>query len=151
MVEYAPWPRRILSAVVDLIVLTALTLPFIAPMVSPDQTEAPALSGSEVRVATVISIVAQVAYFTAMHAWRGSTIGKMAARTVLLREDGTPVAPGVAFVRAVTLVGINFVSGLLLFAPAVVNGLRPLWHPRRQTWHDQVAKTVVVIRPRAVV
>ena len=131
------------SAAIDLVVLSVLTLPFVAPMVSSDVNEPP-LDGGEVQLATVLGIATQVVYFTLMHSWRGATIGKMAARTVLVRDDGAPVTPAVAFVRAVSLLGVNFVSGLLLFAPAVVNALRPLWHPRRQTWHDQLARTVVV-------
>jgi uncharacterized RDD family membrane protein YckC len=136
------------SSAIDMIVLTALTLPFVAPMLSSGDRSTASLSGNEVKVATVVSIVLQVSYFTGMHAWRGSTIGKMALRTVLVRDDGSSVTPAVAFVRAVSLVGINFISGLLI-APAVVNELRPLWHPRRQTFHDQLAKTVVVINSRA--
>jgi uncharacterized RDD family membrane protein YckC len=55
----------------------------------------------------------------------------------------------VAFTRAVALVGINFVGGFLLGVPAVVNMLRPIWTPRRQTWHDQIASTVVTLRDGA--
>jgi uncharacterized RDD family membrane protein YckC len=73
----------------------------------------------------------------------GSTFGKMAARTAVRNEDGTKVSPQVAFVRAVSLAGIQFISAFLI-APMVVNELRPLWSPRRQTWHDVIAKTVVV-------
>jgi uncharacterized RDD family membrane protein YckC len=70
----------------------------------------------------------------------------MAMRTVLVRDDGSKVTPSVAFTRAVCVVGINFVSSFL-YAPVLVDNLRPLWNPRRQTWHDQIAKTVVVIAP----
>jgi uncharacterized RDD family membrane protein YckC len=142
----ARWPRRALSAVIDLFVISAITLPFVAPTISrivdsgDGTTE---LSSHEFRTIAILNIVVQVAYFTGMHAWRGQTVGKIAARTVVVRDDGQPLTGSVAFVRAVTLIGINFVSGLLFIVPAVVNMLRPLWQPRRQTWHDQVARTVV--------
>ena len=147
---YAAWPRRIASAIVDLFVITALTAPFLAPTINrafantSDPTKV-TLSSTDVRTLTIVSIVAQVIYFTAMHAWRGATVGKMATRTRLVRDDGSPVTPAVAFVRAVTLVGINFLSSFLIAVPALVNMLRPLWNPTRQTWHDQVAHTVVVV------
>jgi uncharacterized RDD family membrane protein YckC len=147
---YAAWPRRIASAIIDLFVITALTAPFIAPTINRafENTSDPTkvtLPASDVRTLTIVSIIAQVVYFTAMHAWRGASVGKMATRTTLVRDDGSPVTPAVAFTRAVTLVGINFLSSFLIAVPAVVNMLRPLWSPTRQTWHDQIAKTVVVL------
>ena len=145
---YAPWPRRIASSLIDIIVLAAISLPFVASTLGSlvsDSGDLSKASNAQIRTLTVFGIVAQIVYFTAMHAWRGSTIGKMATRTVLLRDDGSPVTPAVAFTRAVTVVGINFLSGFMIGIPAVVNVLRPLWSPRRQTWHDQIAKTVVVL------
>jgi len=139
-------PRRLASAGIDLLVIAAISAPFLGPTLNRvfADTSDPAkatFSGSDLRTLTLISIVIQLAYFTAMHAWRGSTVDKMAARTVLVRDDGSPVTPGVAFTRAVTLVGINFLSGFAFVIPAIVNMLRPIWNPRRQTWHDQVART----------
>jgi uncharacterized RDD family membrane protein YckC len=149
---YAPWPRRAASAVIDLFVLAAISLPFVATTLGDLVSKTGDLSkatNAQIRTLTIFGILAQIAYFTAMHAWRGSTLGKMATRTVLRREDGSPVTAATAFTRAVTLVGINFFSGFLLAVPAFVNMLRPLWSPRRQTWHDQIARTVVVLRDPA--
>jgi uncharacterized RDD family membrane protein YckC len=146
---YAPWPRRVASAAIDLLVIAAISLPFVAStlgdLVSKSADLSKATNG-QIRTLTIFTIVVQVAYFTAMHAWRGATLGKMAARIVLVRDDGSPVTAAVAFTRAVALVGINFLSGFLLAIPAFVNLLRPIWTPRRQTWHDQIAHTVVVLR-----
>jgi uncharacterized RDD family membrane protein YckC len=148
---YAPWPRRIASAAIDFIVITAISVPFLAPTLSrvvndSTETTTAAFTTNEIRTLTIITIVLQVGYFTLMHAWRGSTVGKMATRTVLVRDEGQPVSTGVAFIRAVSLVGINFASGFLLLVPAIVNLLSPLWNPRRQTFHDRFAKTIVVLR-----
>ena len=145
---YAPWPRRVASALIDMLVLAAITLPFVVSTLGDLVNDPGGLSkatNAQIRTLTIFGIVVQIAYFTALHAWRGASIGKMATRTVLVRDDGTPVTPAVAFTRAVTLVGINFFSGFLLAVPAFVNMLRPLWSPKRQTWHDQIAKTVVVL------
>jgi uncharacterized RDD family membrane protein YckC len=150
---YAPWPRRIASALIDLVVFSAISLPFLAPTLSraleaqPNATKATFTAG-EIRVITVVTIVVQVTYMTAMHAWRGSTVGKMAMRTVVVRDDGSKVTPAVAFIRAVSVVGVNFVSGFLI-APVFVDNLRPLWNPHRQTFHDQIARTVVVMAKSA--
>ena len=101
-------------------------------------------TAADVRFVTVVSLLVQISYMTLLHGWRGSTFGKMAMRTVVRRSDGTPIDFNLAFVRAVTLAAINFVSNFLVLVPSVVNALRPLWHPKRQTWHDQVARTVVL-------
>lgn len=139
---YAPWARRIAGALVDIVVMSAIAAPFTLGRVAHvvDGTSTP----SDVRFVTVVSLVTQVAYMTAFHGWRGATIGKMVMRTVLRKADGTPVSFDIAFVRAVTLAAINFVSNFVLLVPSIANALRPLWHPARQTWHDQVARTVVL-------
>ncbi len=152
---YASWPRRMASSVIDVIVLAAITLPFFAPAISrvanevADGTTTARFTTTEVRTLTIASIVVQVLYMAGMHAWRGSTIGKMAMRTKLVRDDGSPVTPAVAFIRSVTLLGINFVSPLAFFLPIVLNELWPLWSPRHQAGHDVIARTVVAVSPRS--
>ena len=145
--QLASWGRRILSAAIDSFIISFISLPLMgdaahhfydAVNLGKD------LPAHDLRTLTIVNLMVTVVYMTAMHSWRGSTFGKMAARTVLVNDDGTPVTVQVAFVRAVTLAGIQFLSSFLI-APIFVNELRPLWSPKRQTWHDVVAKTVVVL------
>lgn len=143
---YASWPRRILSAAIDYFVISFLAAPFsgnATRRIFDALRDDTPVRGSDLRTILVVNLIAIVVYTTAFHAWRGATLGKMAARTVLVNEDGTPITLQAAFVRSVALAAIQFISALLI-APMIVNELRPLWTPRRQTWHDQVAKTVVV-------
>lgn len=143
---YASWVRRMLSAILDSFVISLLALPFSGAAVRrllDAIAEGIEVSSADLRTATLTNLVVTVVYMTLMHSWRGSTIGKMALRTVLVRDDGGRVSPQTAFVRAVTVAGTQFVSGLLLF-PIVVDQLWPLWSRRRQTLHDIVAKTIVV-------
>jgi len=142
--DYAPWWRRLLSAAIDSAIISLLSLPFAGQAVrNLLEADSGTSSAADLRTVSLANLLITVVYMTAFHSWRGSTPGKMAARTVLVREDGTPVTPAVAFVRAVTLSAIQFVSSFVL-APIIVNELRPLWTPRKQTWHDAVAHTVVV-------
>ncbi|MEY2399700.1 MAG: hypothetical protein QOJ00_2874 [Actinomycetota bacterium] len=146
VLAYASWPRRLLSGVIDSAVISFISGPFTGAAshhLFDAISKGTKLGADDVRTLLLVNLVVTVVYMTAFHSWSGSTLGKMAARTVLVNEDGTKVTPQVAFVRAVTLAAIQFVSTLLL-APLIVNELRPLWSPRRQTWHDAVAKTVVV-------
>jgi uncharacterized RDD family membrane protein YckC len=136
--------RRLLSGLIDAAVISFLTLPFAATRHVVDAfSRGGNVSGHDLRAASVVNLLVTVGYMTALHSLSGSTLGKMAARTVVRNEDGTKISPQVAFVRAVSLAGIQFISAFLL-APMVVNELRPLWTPRRQTWHDAIAKTVVL-------
>ena len=136
-----------------MIVLSVLSAPFLGGAISrvlDDSAPTGPTPVNDLRTVTIVSIVVQVVYFTGLHAYRGSTIGKMATRTMLVREDGSKVSPAVAFVRSVTLLVINFTSGFALFVPLLANEIRPLFSPRRQTFHDQIAHTVVVLIDRPV-
>ena len=143
---YASWGRRMLSSVIDALVIGAIAAPITAePLrrLADSYNSNTSLSGSDFRTLALTQLVVQVTYLTFFHGWRGATLGKMAARTVLVRDDGSKVTYAVAFARSVTLAAISFVSQFLI-APIIVNELRPLWSPRRQTWHDLAARTVVV-------
>ena len=143
---YAPWWRRVLSAVLDSFVISLLSAPFAGAAVgrlAEAVAEGGDVSSADLRSVTLTNLFVTVVYMTAMHAWRGSTIGKMALRTVLVRDDGAPVSFGTAFVRAVTVAAMQFVSSWLLI-PIFVDELWPLGNRRRQTLHDLVAKTIVV-------
>jgi uncharacterized RDD family membrane protein YckC len=143
---YASWLRRILSAIIDSMVVSFVSLPFAGAAthhVFNAVSNGNSVSGADLRTLSLVNLIVSVVYMTGFHSWTGSTLGKMAARTVLVYEDGSKVTPQVAFVRAVALAAIQFVSSFLV-APIIVNELRPLWSPRRQTWHDVLARTVVV-------
>ena len=146
---YAPWPRRVLSGVIDAFALSFLLSIFFARADSRfvDAFEkGKVIASGDVRTLMLGSLVVAVVYFTAFHSWRGATPGKMAARTVLVQDTGEPVTTQIAFVRAVAFVGIEFISGFLFFLPIILNELRPIWDPKRQTFHDRLAHTVVVLR-----
>lgn len=144
---YASGARRLLAAAIDYFVIILLTVPFVggsSRQFSDSITEGTPLDASVVARITVVILLVIVGYSTAMHAWRGATFGKIAARTVLVNDDGTRVTPAAAFVRAVTLAAIFFIGSFLLSVPLLLNELRPFWNRRRQTFHDTVARTVVV-------
>lgn len=75
---------------------------------------------------------------------RGQTVGKM-AMGVQVRDErtGGPIGYGKGVVRHVlqTVAGFFSCVGLVF---VLVDGLFPLWDPKRQTLHDKVAGTVVI-------
>jgi uncharacterized RDD family membrane protein YckC len=147
VLAYASPGRRLLAAFIDNFVVSFLSAPFTG---GASQRFADAVLNSntprahdltQLTVATVLTIVV---YSTALHAWRGATFGTMAARIVLVNDDGSKVSAAAAFVRSVTLAAIFFASVFAVSIPLLLNELRPIWNRRRQTWHDSVARTVVV-------
>ncbi len=144
---YASLGRRLFAAAIDYFAVSFLASPFAA---GASQRFAEAVfegktpNGGDVARLTVVTVLTMVVYFTAMHAWRGATFGKIAARTTLLNDDGSPVTLAAAFVRGVALAAMFFVSSFALGLPLVLNELRPAWNRRRQTWVDSLARTVVV-------
>ena len=66
----------------------------------------------------------------------GQTIGKQVMNLRVVTEDGGAVTQNVALTRAC----MRIVSGMALF----IGYLWAFFDDRRQTWHDKVAKTLVV-------
>ena len=77
-------------------------------------------------------------YAFAFWLWRGTTIGGIVFNLKVARLDGRPVDAATAAVR--TLVAF------LSVVPAGLGFLWCLWDDERQTWHDKVAGTVVVLK-----
>lgn len=93
--------------------------------------------------AIVISFATNFVYATVMHGWRGQTVGKLALGIAVAdAEHGR----GIGYPRAALRYLVTFVLSLPFFflVPALIDHLAPLWDPRRQAWHDRVARSVVV-------
>lgn len=146
-IVYASGLRRLLAAAVDWLVVSFVSIPFVS---GASQRFADAFvenrspSPSDVARLSLVPVLVLVAYGTAMHTWRGATFGKIAARIVLVNDDGTRVSVSTAFVRAVAIATIFFASTFVASIPLLLNQLRPFWNRRRQTFHDSIARTVVV-------
>jgi uncharacterized RDD family membrane protein YckC len=92
-------------------------------------------------VGPLFTLVA-VAYFSAMWAWKGTTVGGIVVNLQVVRQDGRPLNFLTAFVRSVAAL----FSAVVLFLGFFWIG----WDRDKQGWHDKIAGTVVVRLPRAV-
>ncbi|MBM3876536.1 MAG: RDD family protein [Verrucomicrobia bacterium] len=81
-------------------------------------------------------------YHVGLWTLAGSTVGGMALRLKLVREDGRPLGFAVALVRALASV----FSALVLFVGFFWAG----WSRAKRSWHDHIAGTIVVKVPRGV-
>jgi len=124
------WWRRAFAALVDAIVLLAVFI-FVVVRSGPEGPSPRALLGLLVGVAL---------YYTLAHGGAsGQTIGKRMLGIAVRRTDGRRTGYLRAFVRLIAAWTLGVVPGVSL-----VNGLRPLWNEMNRTYHDGIAKTIVV-------
>ena len=103
---------------------------------------------------TIVSLFVGLLYETVFLVWRGATPGKMALGTVV-RRVGSPGKLTVVDATkrqliglATAAVGVLPVVGLLGSIVSILDPAWLLWDPKRQTLHDKVADTVVVLKAR---
>ena len=76
----------------------------------------------------------------------GGTVGQllMGLRVVPAERGLTPrVSWNTSLLRSGVWLAVMAASQIVLF-PLLISYLRPLWHPRLQTWHDSLAHTQVI-------
>jgi uncharacterized RDD family membrane protein YckC len=85
----------------------------------------------------IISFIIFIAYYTYLEGTRGQTIGKMAMRIKVVREDGGSIDIGTAFIRNI----LRVIDGIF----AYIVGAIIIWTSRKkQRLGDIAAKTVVI-------
>jgi uncharacterized RDD family membrane protein YckC len=89
-----------------------------------------------------VFFIVALAYFAALWAWKGTTVGGIVLKLQVVRSDGQPVTFLAALVRALAAA----FSVVVLF----LGFLWIAWDQDKQGWHDKIAGTVVVRLPRSV-
>lgn len=74
-------------------------------------------------------------YFTAMWAWKQTTVGMIVFRLKVYRVDNSPLTFSIAIIRALGL--------LLSILPFGLGFLWMIWDKDKLTWYDRIAGTVV--------
>ncbi|HYH49028.1 MAG TPA: RDD family protein [Acidimicrobiia bacterium] len=126
----AEWWRRFGGAVVDLAVIWLPLWPLTRSMDRPARL--------------VVSLVVGVLYFALLNGGaRGQTVGKMVWGTrVRDGATGGALGPAKAAMRYLAPALLSIVTFGLIWFP---DGLWLLWDRRRQTLHDKIVGSVVVI------
>ncbi len=172
----AEWWRRLLAAIVDSVVVSIISAILAWPWLGRaltllgdffDQSVQAGSGGPEPDLlafqadfvaallpVAVVSIVVTLIYEVGFLVWRSATPGKMLLGTVVRRSGA---AGPLTLVDALKRQAISVATGVLGFVPFVsflasmLTVLDPawlLWDARRQTLHDKVADTVVVLKSR---
>lgn len=155
-IRLAPWWKRLVAIIIDNIILglgvfiLALIIGIIA---NASRTQGTGSSGTTTQTHGAAVLVGLIIlwllvsipiglYYAIMNgSRRGQTVGKLALSIAV--RDARTGAP-IGFWRAAGRFAITIVFTLLLYIPYLLDSLAPLWDKRRQSWHDKVARTVVV-------
>jgi uncharacterized RDD family membrane protein YckC len=89
-----------------------------------------------------IGLLAALAYFSGMWAWKGTTVGGIVLNLQVVREDGQSLNFLTAFVRSL--------AALFSIAALFLGFFWIGWDRQKQGWHDKIAGTVVVRLPKAI-
>jgi len=140
--EFASWGRRLAALLVDGAILGIIVLvTLLATGVPAEDVNTTILEGSSLAL-ILLFVLPKAIYDTAMIGSRNQTFGKMALgiKVVDANDRATPIG----YVRAFT----RWLSTAFLWAlftvPGILDHLWPLRDRRRQTFHDKLARSVVV-------
>lgn len=86
----------------------------------------------------LVAFVLFVFNFVLLAGRAGQTVGKRLVGIRIVREDGEPVGFGRVFLRHCIGYTLSFLGGFLGFVWAI-------WDSKQQTWHDKIARTIVVL------
>ncbi len=133
MVIASPW-RRLVANLIDNLIVVLATF-FLASLST-------ALGDIQEHIASVIVLAMLLfpwTYYVVFTTLYGATLGKMLLGIRVVKSDGRPVDWFTAFMREV-------VGKILSSLPLSLGFLWAFFHPKRQTWHDLIANTLVVQR-----
>ena len=127
--EYAGFWIRFVAYICDAIMVSLVNLPIAIFVASQDSINDTALNFIELVISTAF-----LAYWIGNKG--GSPLRVRLGVLVVDENDGSFIGAQ----RAVIRIAMSWVSGIVL----LLGYISMLWNPRKQTWHDRVAHTVVV-------
>jgi uncharacterized RDD family membrane protein YckC len=109
-------------------------------------------------IASIIALVISAGYFIYFHSSGGQSLGQKAVKVKVIDQanggllDTTRAGTrwlvaniaSFGFLLVILLGGFGVVLGLIIAFASLLGYLWMLWDPNKQTWHDKVAKSVVV-------
>lgn len=121
---FADTGTRFVAALIDGVILWVITVILLVVIRS--------------QLANALGLILNIGYFGGMEGQpSGQTMGKKVMGIRVIDTDtGGRLETGTAFTRAVVRLASGFALGLGFFWA--------LWDPKKQTWHDKAAGTVVV-------
>ncbi len=142
-VQYATTGSRILASIIDGVVIAIPT--FIISFIIGFITSAVSVNSADTTLATMISFITNLIvyvltqiYYVYFIGSKGQTVGKMAMKIKVVKEDDNSVPGyGSAFLREV----IGKLLSSIVFS---LGYFWMIWDVKKQGWHDKIAHTIVV-------
>lgn len=164
--ELSGWWRRVGAYILDSIVIAVLVLIPIAiaffasgvkwDYLAQDSLDVPSGQETAFGVFVVVAILSAVIIPAVYYCWmmtktNGQTIGKQALGIRVVKEDGTDMNPGFAFVRQILVIELLFgVIGGIVYIAQPLDFLWALWDKKNQCLHDKIVKSRVVLAEQVV-
>ncbi len=140
---------RFVAILIDAIILAIITGIITAPFNTPSSISVTNATGSLMISTTpnplaaiggLISVVIDFVYFTWLQGARGQTVGKMAVKIKVVREDGSKIDYVDAAVRTILLL----IDAIPYVIPFLLGAILIWTSDRKQRLGDRAAHTVVV-------
>ena len=134
---YASFGRRLVALVVDVIILNLITLPLMLALYGTEYLTSGG-TGNPLGV-FLINWILPAAITLAFWLTLAATPGKL---LVGVRVVNAETGERLTFAQA----ALRYVGYIVSFVPLLVGYFWMLGNPRKQTWHDLLAKSVVIRR-----
>lgn len=142
--RYAGFWVRVAASIIDSIIL-GIPVAIIAFLINPDDfyigfnVAGGGVNPTATLLVNVLGTIAGLVYYSALEGGAtGQTIGKRLCNIRVV--DATTFQPGVGLGRGLGRNVAEYLSSIAL----LLGYLWMLWDPNKQTWHDKLARTVVV-------
>lgn len=135
MIRYGGFWRRFAAISIDSIILDLFTVIIYLTGISLVPMDG-GFSYTTVIPYYGMAILLNAAYFIYFHGTTGQTPGKRLLGLKVIRVEGTPVTPGIAFLR--------WVGYLVSKVPLLLGFIWAVFDDRKQGWHDKIAGTCVI-------
>lgn len=119
MKKYGSFSKRLLAFLIDTVIFAVMGAFF------DDNT-----------VMQLFILITWTAYIVWMNGMYGATIGKMVMKLKITKENGSKISYSDALIREL--------ASYLSFAALFIGYLNVVWDKKKQSWHDKIAKTIVI-------
>lgn len=136
----------LIDAIIVGIIVSIITLPFNIPVTTITNYTNGSFQVSSVTpsalasLGTLVAIIIDLLYFTLLLGTYGQTVGKMAVKIKVLKEDGTRISYVDALVRTILLV----IDAIPYVIPYLLGAILIWTSDKKQRLGDRVARTIVV-------
>ncbi|MCM8766502.1 MAG: RDD family protein [Candidatus Omnitrophica bacterium] len=156
--KYANLFFRLLALIIDIFIfwcIYSITFRIFFPFANPDYFEnlinnfySGKIDFSDAFVIIIKTFIFLVIFFLIFSLYKilvvgkfGASLGKMIVGIKILDENGNRISFRTAFIREVVVKQIIYP---IFFFISFLGYLWAIWDKRKQTWHDKIARTIVI-------